>query len=123
MIGTREKKTSNIESSAAGKTGTQIKTFQSDERKINTILQVNNDNINDGDDNINVPHHLICPISHRLLVDPVSTIYGNTYSREYIERWFQTHDTDPLNNQRVPTKYLVPNRAIQDALDDFNNHH
>eukprot|EP01035_Chromulina_nebulosa_P021988 gene21988-28463_t len=86
-------------------------------------LNRNNDNSDDEDDNRNAPLHLICPISHRLLVDPVSTIYGNTYSREHIERWFQTHDTDPMNNERVPTKYLVPNRAIQDALDDYNKQH
>eukprot|EP01035_Chromulina_nebulosa_P022488 gene22488-29119_t len=67
----------------------------------------------------NPPNFLICPISHVIFVDPVTTAFGHTYSRVHIEAWFQTHDTDPRSNGRVPSKALIPNYAIRAALEEY----
>lgn len=33
-----------------------------------------------------VPPHLICPLTNKLFVDPVETIYGTVYERKAIEQ-------------------------------------
>ncbi len=68
-----------------------------------------------------IPAHLVCPITHELFVDPVNTILGYTYEREYIEKWFEKHNTDPLTNEHVGTKFLSPNRGIKDAVKAFQD--
>ncbi len=68
-----------------------------------------------------IPAHLVCPITHELFVDPVNTTLGNTYEREYIEKWFEKHDTDPLTNEHVSAKFLSPNRNIKDAVKAFQD--
>lgn len=67
-----------------------------------------------------IPDHLMCPITHEIFVDPVTTVLGHTYERTTIENWFKTHHTDPLTMEKVSSKYLVPNRAIKNAAEDFN---
>ena len=83
---------------------------------MNIILQVNTPNRNR-----TPPDYLICSITGELFVDPVTTTLGYTYSREAIETWFQTHDTDPLVNECVASKSLVPNRAIRAAVQAYSN--
>ena len=68
-----------------------------------------------------IPAHLVCPITRELFVDPVNTILGYTYEREYIERWFEKHNTDPLTNEHVSAKFLSPNRGIKDAVKAFQD--
>ena len=89
---------------------------------MNILLQVNNNN-NNNNNNRNPPNHLICPISQVLFVDPVTTVSGHTYSREAIETWFRTHDTDPLSNTRVASKALTPNFAIRAVVEAYNTEH
>ena len=66
-----------------------------------------------------IPEDLLCPISREMFVDPVSTITGQTYERAYIEKWFETHDTDPLTNKHVTGRLLIPNNAIKKVVEDF----
>ena len=53
------------------------------------------------------------------MMDPVLTAAGNTYDRPGITEWLETHDTDPLTNQVLPTKELKENRALRDAIEEF----
>ncbi len=39
---------------------------------------------------VEVPHEFLCPITHLIMVDPVSAEDGQTYEREAIEKWFKT---------------------------------
>ena len=34
------------------------------------------------------PSDFLCPISHELMVDPVSPLCGHTFERKAIEQWF-----------------------------------
>ena len=61
----------------------------------------------------------MCPISHEMYVDPVTTILGHTYERAYIERWFEKHSTDPLTMEYLSSKFLTPNRSIKSMVEDF----
>jgi hypothetical protein len=63
----------------------------------------------------------MCPITRELFVDPVTTILGYTYEREYIEKWFEKHNTDPRTNEHVSAKLLSPNRNIKDAVKAFQD--
>ena len=36
---------------------------------------------------IPVPHEFYCPITHTLIVDPVSDPEGNTYEKQEIIKW------------------------------------
>jgi hypothetical protein len=56
-------------------------------------------NVTDFD--LDVPKDLLCPVSYALMIDPVKTATGKTYSRTGIARWFNSHRTDPLTNLQV----------------------
>ena len=77
--------------------------------------------IQEGAANLRILDHLMCPISHDIFVDPVTTVLGYTYERASIENWFKTHQTDPLKMEKISSKDLVPNRAIKSAVEEFNN--
>jgi len=65
------------------------------------------------------PQHLICPLTQTLLVDPVSTMAGMTYSRSAIARWLREHDTDPLTNMTMTSRKLIPNFTVRVALTEW----
>lgn len=44
-----------------------------------------------------VPRHLRCPISHKLMEDAVEASDGQTYSRSAIQQWFAIRKTSPLH--------------------------
>ena len=42
------------------------------------------------------------------MVDPVATVNGNVYDREFITKWLEDHSLDPLTNEHIAVKLLVP---------------
>ena len=65
------------------------------------------------------PESFLCPVALKLMRDPVTNSVGSTYDRKAIEWWWQNHDTDPLTMETISDKYLVPNRALKDAIDQW----
>ena len=65
------------------------------------------------------PKYLLCPISHEILEDPVSTSDGHTYERRSIETWLSNHNTSPITGLILPDKLLRPNFAIKVALQTY----
>ncbi|XP_047444520.1 uncharacterized protein LOC125010181 [Mugil cephalus] len=43
-----------------------------------------------------IPQHLICPLTKKMFVDPVKTVYGSVYERKAIEEHLKQHRYDPL---------------------------
>ncbi|XP_040000548.1 uncharacterized protein LOC120799424 [Xiphias gladius] len=43
-----------------------------------------------------IPQHLICPLTKRMFVDPVKTVYGTVYERKAIEEHLKLHQYDPM---------------------------
>lgn len=39
-----------------------------------------------------------------------------SYERTAIKDWFQKHDTSPMTNEVLESKYLVPNLALRAAI-------
>lgn len=66
-----------------------------------------------------IPIHLICPITHDIMQDPVIASDGHTYDRPAIQQWFQSKETSPLTNQALSDTRLVPNLLIVSILEDF----
>ena len=62
---------------------------------------------------------LMCPISLQLLVDPVITPSGQTYSRASIEQQIERAGIDPVTREPLTKEMLYPNlfaRAVVEAL-------
>ncbi len=63
-----------------------------------------------------VPEHFYCPINQTIMSDPVMTLLGKTYERKYIADWLKDHDTDPLTNDKLPGKMLIPNDLVRGMI-------
>ena len=55
-----------------------------------------------------------------LMRDPVSTIDGQTYEREFIEEWLREHTTSPLTGDTLATKTLIPMHALRSLAERFS---
>eukprot|EP01134_Creolimax_fragrantissima_P005377 CFRG5377T1 len=66
------------------------------------------------------PEWALCPITQELLVHPVVCIDGHSYEKYAIRKWFESgKHTSPLTNESLTHKTLVPNLALQKAIDDW----
>jgi hypothetical protein len=70
-------------------------------------------------DNNSVPNEYICPISHKIMIEPVTTSVGNTYEEKYIKKWFENHDTDPLFNETLKNKNLIHNNSLKETMNTW----
>ena len=50
------------------------------------------------------------------MVDPVSTVDGQTYERSAIAMWLEKHDTSPVTNEPLPLKMLIPNFSLRELI-------
>jgi hypothetical protein len=74
--------------------------------------------IDDELDNKKLSENLYCPISSKLMRDPVILIEnGQTYDKESIETWLKDHDTDPLTNEKLTNKQLITNFAVKKLIE------
>jgi len=61
-------------------------------------------------------HHLLCPLTRRVFVDPVVCAGDNTtYERTAIEKWLADHDSSHLSDA-VSSVELVSNHALRGAI-------
>ncbi|GFR40428.1 hypothetical protein Agub_g1002 [Astrephomene gubernaculifera] len=63
------------------------------------------------------PDLLCCPISHGLMRVPVVAPSGTTFEYEYIRKWAQQHNTDPVNGAPLAEADLYPNLALRDIIE------
>ncbi|CAH9067429.1 unnamed protein product [Cuscuta europaea] len=63
------------------------------------------------------PDELRCPISSRLMYDPVVIASGETYERMWIQRWFdEGHATCPKTGKTLSHFSLTPNNSMKDLI-------
>ncbi|CAL5020300.1 unnamed protein product [Urochloa decumbens] len=66
------------------------------------------------------PHYFVCPILKEVMRDPQIAGDGFTYEAEAIREWLGGgHDTSPMTNLKLPTRKLVPNHALRDAIQQW----
>ena len=63
------------------------------------------------------PQSYICPLSNRIMKDPVSTLEGSTYERKYIKRHLRRNKNDPVTGRTLPSRHLVDNRTLRDMIE------
>jgi len=62
--------------------------------------------------------HLKCPITHELMVDPVTAKDGHTYERTAIERWLDCNPNSPLDpSKEIEIQDLVAVRTVQQSIE------
>jgi len=65
-----------------------------------------------------------CPITTRLMREPVTTSDGHTYEREAIEAWLENHDTSPMGSEPLESKKLTPvllaTKAVGSLLEKYS---
>lgn len=61
----------------------------------------------------------VCPLSSRVMVDPVKAEDGFTYERATIEQWLETHDTSPQLPGTKMGKTLLPDDRRRVAIRAF----
>ena len=62
-----------------------------------------------------VPTFLLCPLTKKLMKDPVLTELGKTYERSAIEEYYRK------NKQPERIKKLYPNIAIKHLVEQFEH--
>lgn len=63
------------------------------------------------------PEEFICPLSSRLMYDPVVIASGQTYERMWIQKWFdEGHDTCPKTNVKLPNLSFTSNTGMKDLI-------
>lgn len=63
------------------------------------------------------PEEFKCPLSMKLMYDPVVIDSGKTFERSWIEKWFSKgHIICPLTHMRLKNLSLVPNVAIKGLI-------
>lgn len=67
-----------------------------------------------------VPGLFVCPLSHKLLRDPVVACDGFTYDRRAIQQHFEQGDrTSPLTRQLLRSTAVLPNHSIRCAVNEW----
>lgn len=66
------------------------------------------------------PEEFKCPISSRLMYDPVVIASGQTYERMWIQKWIdEGHDTCPKTNMKLAHLSLTPNMVMKDLISSW----
>lgn len=63
------------------------------------------------------PKEFICPLSSRLMHDPVVIASGQTYERMWIQNWFdEGHDTCPETNMKLEHLSFTENAGMKELI-------
>jgi hypothetical protein len=94
-----------------------FKNFKVDETSISPQAQL--------DQSIDmIPSEFLCPLTKKVMTDPVILTDGNSYERPAIQQWLQTNDRSPCTNEMLADKtIMIPNHALKKAIEDHFNRH
>ncbi|KAK3145045.1 hypothetical protein QOZ80_4AG0321970 [Eleusine coracana subsp. coracana] len=71
-------------------------------------------------DSMAVPAQFLCPISSRIMSDPVIVASGQTYDRQFIEEWFSTgNQLCPQTQQDLSNTTLIPNNLVRSIISQW----
>ena len=63
--------------------------------------------------------HFLCPLSKKLMRDPVIALDGHCYERRAIATYLLNHSTSPVSGQALSSKLLIPNLGLQAQIRKF----
>lgn len=68
------------------------------------------------------PEEFKCPISMRLMYDPVIIASGKTFERFWIEKWFnEGNKTCPITHMKLDNLYSTPNSAMKGLISKWSS--
>jgi uncharacterized protein YegL len=75
-------------------------------------------------ENRDIPKHFICPISKKIMVEPVLTLTGHSYDKQFIMDYLSqfgenTPIPSPHDNSIMIKKDLFPNISLQNEITEF----
>ena len=65
------------------------------------------------------PQHISCPLSGRLMTEPVLTAAGQVYEQRSIAAWFTASNVDPSTYLRLSDKRLIPSPRTRRLCHQF----
>ncbi|GLC39031.1 hypothetical protein PLESTB_001285400 [Pleodorina starrii] len=73
---------------------------------------------------LSVPLSFVCPITMMIMRDPVMLVEsGYTFEREAIEAHFRNSNNNPLTNQPLSSKAVIPNTSLRALIEDWLSEH
>lgn len=67
-----------------------------------------------------VEESLVCPLTHKVFDDPVSTPYGHTYERAALLQYMaDNNNMDPKEKKPIQKSQIAPNRALKLLADKY----
>lgn len=67
------------------------------------------------------PKRFLCPITHEVMREPLTSRYGQTYERKAILKWLQYHDnTCPLTRKKLDVSDFIRNRRLQMEIENWH---
>jgi hypothetical protein len=64
----------------------------------------------------NLPKEFFCPLTKKLMKDPVKDDEGNVYEREAIERWLRVQSSSPITNRYLSREMIRPDKELKRAI-------
>ena len=72
------------------------------------------------DEDIDVNEDLVCPLTHKVFVDPVSTPFGHTYEREALLKYMaENNNMDPKAKKPIQKSLIFPQRTVKNLADIY----
>eukprot|EP00804_Cyclotella_cryptica_P021808 CCRYP_000799-RA/>CCRYP_000799-RA protein AED:0.13 eAED:0.13 QI:384/0/0.5/1/1/1/2/0/552 len=82
----------------------------------NNKASSDNGNSNSNNNNNKLPKEFYCPLSKRIMKDPVVDPDGNAYEREAIERWLRVQSSSPITNGFLTVEMLRPSKDLKSRI-------
>ena len=66
-----------------------------------------------------MPNDFKCPISQKIMKNPVIAADGHTYERVSIETWLTSNDTSPKTGDVLPHLAVIPNDGLKSIINTW----
>ena len=71
------------------------------------------------DKNVEIPKEYICPITKRIMMDPVLAFDGHSYEREAIEDYLKINNKSPITGEEAQYLIVFPNHKLKADIQKF----
>lgn len=70
-----------------------------------------------------VPFEFLCPITNKIMSDPVKASDGYNYERKAIRRWFRKKRSSPMTNETLTDFEVQSNAELRSQIERFVANH
>eukprot|EP01083_Nonionella_stella_P210324 761540_1 len=70
----------------------------------------------------NIPNEFVCPLTNKIMRDPVKIFDNNTYEREAIEAYLKEHNKSPITGEECEDEddhWTLPDRKLKERIQIF----